>query len=168
MESELENILITSYKDQMILFLKSNPQYFDEAIKLAISDNQPFAWRSAWLLWSCMEENDKRIKKHIKSIVKSITTKKDGHQRELLKILYNLEIEEKYEGILFGTCLNIWEEINKSPSVRFTALKFILKIIKNHPELLEEIVFLMQDHYLESLSPGIKRSIERMMKDATH
>ncbi|PKL87698.1 MAG: hypothetical protein CVV23_13845, partial [Ignavibacteriae bacterium HGW-Ignavibacteriae-2] len=61
MESELENILITSYKDQMILFLKSNPQYFDEAIKLAISDNQPFAWRSAWLLWSCMEDNDQRI-----------------------------------------------------------------------------------------------------------
>jgi hypothetical protein len=46
--------------------------------------------------------------------------------------------------------------------VRITALKFILKVANKHPDLLEEIVFLTQDHYLESLSPGVKRSIEKM------
>jgi hypothetical protein len=167
MESVLENKLISCYKDEMISWLKSHPEHFDEAIKLAISDKQPFSWRSAWLLWSCMEENDKRIQKHIKAIVDSIKTKKDGHQRELIKILYKMDIKEKYEGILFDICMTIWEGIGKNPSVRITALKFILKMANKHPELLEEIVFLTQDHYLESLSPGVKRSIERMMKEVT-
>jgi len=167
METALEEKLICSYKEEMISFLKSHPEHFDEAIKLAISDNQPYSWRSAWLLWSCMEENDKRIQKHIKSIVESIKTKKDGHQRELLKILYRMEIKEKYEGVLFDICITIWEGIGKNPSVRITALKFTLKMANKHPELLEEIVLLTQDHYLESLSPGVKRSIERMMKDVT-
>ena len=167
MESVLESKLINSYKKEMISFLKSHPEHFDEAIKLAISDKQPYSWRSAWLLWSCMEENDRRIQKHIKSIVDCIKIKKDGHQRELLKILYLMEIKEKYEGVLFDICMTIWEGIGKNPSVRITALKFILKVANKHPELLEEIVFLTQDHYLESLSPGVKRSIERMMKEVT-
>ena len=78
-----------------------------------------------------------------------------------------MEIKEKYEGVIFDICMNIWEEISKVPSVRHTALKFIIKIAKNHPELLGEIEFLAQDHYLKSLSPGVKRSIERMMKEVT-
>jgi len=168
MESVLESKLINSYKEEMITFLKSHPEHFDEAIKLAISDKQPFSWRSAWLLWSCMEENDKRIQKHIKAIIDSITTKKDGHQRELLKILYRIEIKEKYEGKIFDICITIWEQIDKVPSVRITALKFVIKIAKKHPELSDEIVFLTQDHYLKSLSPGVKRSVERMMKEVTN
>jgi hypothetical protein len=167
MESVLESKLINCYKEEMILFLKSHPEHFDEAIKLAISDKHPFSWRSAWLLWSSMEENDKRIQKHIKTIVDSIKTKKDGHQRELLKILYRMKIKEKYEGRLFDICITIWEQIYKVPSVRYTALKFIIKIAKYHPELLGEIEFLTQDHYLKSLSPGVNRSIEKMMKKVT-
>lgn len=167
MESELENKLLNSYKDEMISFMENHPEYFDEAIKLAIGDKQPYSWRAAWLLWSCMEENDKRIRKYIKKIVDSIKTKDDGQQRELLKILLQMELKEEYEGILFNLCMNIWEQINKSPSVRITALKFIIKIAKKHPELSQEISFLTQNHYLESLSPGIKHSVSRMMKELT-
>jgi ribonucleotide reductase alpha subunit len=167
LESELENKLLNSYKDEMISFMENHPEYFDDAIKLAIGDKQPYSWRAAWLLWSCMEENDKRIRKYIKKIVDSIKTKDDGHQRELLKILLQMELKEEYEGILFNLCMNIWEQINKSPSVRITALKFIIKIAKKHPELSQEISFLTQNHYLESLSRGIKHSVSRMMKELT-
>ncbi len=164
MESILENKLMTLYKDEMISFLKSNPEYFEEAIQLAISDKQPYSWRAAFSLWGTIEENDKRIKRHIESIVNCIQEKEDGHQRELLKILYKMEISEKYEGKIFDICMNLWEQISKNPSVRMTAFKFILKISKKHPELLEEISFLTQEQYLESLSPGVKRSIEKMME----
>ena len=78
-----------------------------------------------------------------------------------------MELKEEYEGILFNLCMDIWEQINKTPSVRITALKFIIKIAKKHPELSQEITFLTQDHYLESLSPGIKHSVSRMMKELT-
>jgi len=149
----------------MISFMHANPEFFDEAINLAIADRQPYSWRAAWLLWSCLEENDKRFRKYIKKIVDSLKTKNDGHQRELLKILLQMELKEEYEGILFNLCMDIWEQINKTPSVRITALKFIIKIAKKHPDLSQEISFLTQDHYLESLSPGIKHSVSRMMKE---
>lgn len=165
MESTLEHKLLNSYKDEMISFMDAHPEFFDEAIQLAISNKQPYSWRAAWLLWSCMEENDKRIRKHVKKIVDSLKTKDDGHQRELIKILLKMELTEVYEGILFDHCIDIWEQISKAPSVRVNALKFIIKIAIKHPELSQEISFLTQDHYLESLSPGVKHSVSKLMKE---
>jgi len=164
METELEHILISTYKDGMIAYMDSHPEAYEEAVKLAVSDKQPFAWRAAWLLWSCMGENDERIQPHIKEIVNVVKLKNDGHQRELLKILFQMGISKKYEGILFNLCMDVWEEIHKTPSVRLTAFKFIMKIVKKHPELSKEITFLLQDRYLETLSPGVKHSVLRMME----
>lgn len=149
----------------MISFLVNHPEYFDEAINLAIGDKEKLCWRSAWLLWSCIEENDPRIKKHINKIIKAIPNKKDGHQRELIKILLIMDLNEEQEGRLFNICLNLWEGLDKSPSIRWTAFKFILEMGKKYPELSDEISFLTQDHYLESLSPGIKHSISKIIKD---
>lgn len=163
MESILENKLLTSYKKEMISFMNSHPEYFEEAVELALSDKHHYSWRAAFVLWSVIEENDKRIKKHINKIVKAVKGKSDGHQRELLKILLMMELDEKYEGILFDICMNFWEQIDKSPSVRVNALKMIIKIAEKHPELKKEISFLAQDHYLESLSPGARHSVKKII-----
>jgi hypothetical protein len=165
MQSPLEKILISSYKEEMIAFLKTHPEYFNEAIELAISDNQPFAWRSAFVLFDCIDENDKRVKKYINTILNCIKDKKDGHQRELLKILYKMKLNEQQEGIVFDICIRLWEQIGKDPSVRMTALKFIIKTANKYPQLLEEISFLLQEQYLVTLSPGVKNSIRKMIKE---
>ena len=163
METALEKTLTSCYKDEMISFMNAHPECFDEAVELALSDKQPYSWRAAFVLWSVIEENDKRIKKHINKIVKAVKDKNDGHQRELLKILLMMQLDDKYEGILFDICMNVWEQIDKSPSVRVNALKMIIKIAEKHTELRKEISFLAQDHYLESLSPGAKHSVKKLM-----
>ena len=106
METALEHILTSCYKADMIIYMDAHPEDFEEAIKLAVSDKQPYSWRAAWLLWSCMEENDRRIQRYMKKIINTLTTKNDDHQRELLKILLQMEINEEYEGFLFN-CLCI-------------------------------------------------------------
>lgn len=168
MESILEQKLLNSYKSEMISFMNAHPEFFDEAVELAISDKQPYSWRAAFVLWSAIEENDKRIRKHIKKIVSVVKTKNDGHQRELLKILLMMELDEKYEAVLFDICMDVWEQISKAPSVRVNALKLIVKIANKHPELKKEISFLAQDHYLESLSPGAKHSVKKIMNLIYH
>ena len=163
--SVLETKLITCCKEEVILFLKSHPEYFEETIELALSDKQPYSWRAAFSLWACMEENDKRVQKHMGSIISAIKTKKDGHQRELLKILYRMKLKEKYESVVFDTCLGLWQQIDKNPSVRITSLKFIIRIVKKYPDLLKEISYITQEHYLNSLSPGVKKSAGKMLRE---
>jgi hypothetical protein len=164
METALEWTLTNSYKADMISYLASHQEDFEELIKLAISDKQPYSWRAAWLLWSCMEENDHRIRRYLKIIIDTLSTKNDEQQRELLILLQKMEIRDELEGSLFNHCVSLWEKTGKKPSVRYNAFKIIVKIAEKHPDLSHEIGMLIQDQYIESLSATVKNSIAKMIK----
>ena len=163
MESELEKILTGNYKAEMILYLKQHSEAFEEAILLALSDKKPYSWRAAWILWSSMDYNDKRIQTYVQKIIEILPSKTDNIKRELMMILQRMEIDEDLEGKLFDICLNIWEQTDKQASVRHNAFRLIVKIAKKHPELLKEIIFLTESQYLESLSNGVKRAVLKLL-----
>lgn len=162
-ETRLEHILTNSLKSDMISYLESHPEDFEEAIKLAIADKHPYSWRAAWLLWSCMEKNDQRFYKYVDKIIDTLPTKSDCQIRELLIILQRMELEDEQEGKVFDICMNIWENIQKQSSVRYHAFKLMLMIAKKYPELLNEITFLTESQYTDTLSVGIKNSISKMI-----
>jgi hypothetical protein len=168
METEVEKILTSSYKDGMISFVNENPECFSELMDLTIAEKQPYSWRAAWLVWSCMEKNDKRIRKYIKDMINVLPERNDGHQRELLKILEQMEIKEEFEGLLFNHCVSVWKRIDKRPSVRFNALKILIKITNRYPELAKEIILLTKNQYMASLSPCVNKSVRRMIKDISY
>ena len=166
MTESLHHILTDNLrKDKMVAFLKKNPNLFDETLKVSLCDKEPQSWRAAWLLKHYMSKNDERISPSINKILKAVPTKKDGHQRELLKILLEMELTEKQEGILFDKCICIWEDINKSSSVRSFAFLIITNTVKKYPELISEIGFLTQGHYVETLSPGIRKTVVRIIEE---
>ena len=165
MKTAFERILTNSHRPTMESYVIVHPESFEEAIKLAIADKQPYSWRAAWLLWSCMVKNDKRIRKYVKEIINVLPKRNDNQKRELLKILEQMEINEKLEGLLFNHCVNIWEKTDKKPAVRFNAFKILAKISKRHPELSKEIISLTQNQYTESLSSTANRSINKMMQE---
>jgi hypothetical protein len=164
LETPLQHILTHSYKVGVIAYIQAHPEDFEEAIELSISDKHPYCWRAASLLWNVMEDNDIRIKPYLKKIIDTIAYKKDGHMRELLKVLLKMELDDEFEGIIFNFCMETWEKINKQPSVRYVAFQFIIKTVKRHPELSKEVAFLTQNQYIDPLSPGAKNSILRMIK----
>jgi len=164
MLSPLKHILTHEYKDGMIVFLNTHPAYVIEAIELAIKDEQPYSWRSAWLLWSCMDKYHLICQEHTDAIINSIPSKSDGHQRELLKILYVLNLNDDQEGLVYDMCVRLWEDIQKKPSIRYTAYRFLIKIAQKHPDLLNEIKYLTEKQYIETLSPGIKKGIYKLIQ----
>ena len=163
METALEHLLTTSYKADLISYVNSHPDAFEELVGLTLTDKQPYSWRASWLLWSCMEQNDPRIQLHIEEIIKSIPIRSDNQQRELFIILQKMEIDEEFEGLLFSTCVDVWEKINKQASVRHNAFKLIVQIAKKHAELSNEVFYLTQNQYMETFSNGVKKAILKML-----
>lgn len=164
MESALETVLKVFHKNQMMAYLASHPYDFEEAVELALGDKQPYSWRAAWLLLSCIEVNDPRIQKHTGAIIGVLPHKEDGHQRELMKILQKMELNDEEESVLFDFCVSVWEKVHKSPSVRYHAFLMILNTARKYPDLFQEIRLLAQDHYVETLSPGIRNAVYRMLR----
>lgn len=166
MKSTIQEILTKFHKNDIIECLHKHPQYFEDALQLALGDISPYSWRAAWVLWSCMEPNDKRVRKHVKQIIAILPERKSNQQRELLKILEPMEIDENLEGLLYDQCIQLWERTDLQPSVRYNAFKVILKIAKKHPEAADELKSLTEDHYLDSLSRGVKYAIQKMLQKA--
>ncbi|MDO8897967.1 MAG: hypothetical protein Q7V19_09985 [Bacteroidales bacterium] len=160
--TELEHILTNYNKATMISNIAAHPECFNELVELAISDKQPYSRRALWLLWSCMQENDQRLGGRVNQLINAIPSKNDEQQRDIFIILQKMELNEESEGILFDICASVWEKIHKKPSVRYNAFKLITKIAKRYPELSIEIEYLIQEQYLESLSPCARKSILQM------
>ncbi len=152
------------HKDALLKKIKNDDVYIQEIIVLAYGDEEPQSWRSAWILNHLMKKNDKRISPHLNEYLREIKTKKDGHQRELLKILEKMELSERQEGDLFDACMDIWETLSKSPSVRVVAFRVMMGIVKKYPELWNEIEFLTEEQYTETLTPGITRTFQNIIK----
>jgi hypothetical protein len=166
-ETKLEHLLKNSHKAEMIAIIESHPEDFTEVIKLAIADKQPYSWRASWLLWSCMDKNDKRVRKYLKKIIDILHERKDNQQRELLMILQRMELNDEYEGQLFDACTKIWGQMGKNPSLRYNAFKLMVSISKKHPDLIHEINFLTESYYTDTLSDSVKKSITKLAKDLT-
>lgn len=145
-------------KDGLLDFVYKNPKSFEVLLQLSLEET-PEAWRAAWLVGHTMKINDPRLISTADAFINTLKKVKEGHQRQLIIILLNMNLNEEQEGKLFDICLSIWEQINCIPSTRVTALKFILKTVKKFPELKEEVKLWTQDMYLETLSPGIKNSV---------
>ena len=154
-------------KDPIVSLLRENSAVFDEAIQLALQSDERTAWRAAWVLFHAMEDYDPHLQPHLKAFVSALHGKRDGHQRELLKIIERLTPDDDLEGELFDICMSIWENQGKSPSARITSFRIMYSIAKKYPELLQELNYLLQEHYTESLSPGIRNSLKKMLEGSS-
>ncbi len=164
MQNSLNDILTGRLrKDILVSFLEDHPELLEQTIEISLGDHQPQSWRAAWLICHYMEKNDSRLLPFIDSILDRISKKSNGHQREFLKILNRMELTDDQESVLFDVSITIWEEIDKSPSVRGTAFQTLLNIVEKYPELKSEIAHLTQPHYTETLSPGIKNSFYKLL-----
>ncbi|MBC8266489.1 MAG: hypothetical protein H8E84_05930 [Flavobacteriales bacterium] len=138
-------------------------KHFDFLVKHMQKEEKHTSWRSAWVVVHLMKEDDPKIKKHLTKIIKSIESKADGHQRELLKIVRKMKLSEKNDGLFFDVCINIWESVNKKPATRYYAGLFIIEMAKKYPEIKNELEHLTSYYYTQTLSPGIKRSFDRRL-----
>ncbi|GAB5560621.1 MAG: hypothetical protein SynsKO_22680 [Synoicihabitans sp.] len=160
----LEAILDSARKEEMVKFLQDHPETFSEALDLAASDRPRYAWRAAWLLWSCIEPNDDRIKGSIDRLIAAMPGKPDGHWRELMRIVSGMQLNDEQEGRLFEMAVKQWLEIDKQPSVRWMAFRFMADMVQKYPELAGEVKLVLRPNLVDPLSGGIRRLVTREAK----
>jgi len=166
MNESVQNLIEGRFdKNLVVEKINEESSFFKEILHLALQNNQPAGWRSAWLLKHSLGKNDSRIQKKINKIIEAIPKVEDGHQRELMLVLEKMELDEDQEGHVFDISISLWESINKPSSVRIQGLKFILKTIKKYPELKNEVEFLFDPIYSDNLTPGMMNMYKRFMKE---
>lgn len=162
---ELLELRTTTYKEDLLAYINKNQTNYNTAIELCLVDDQPYSWRTAWMLSHATTKNDSRLKKKLLDIIKAIPNKVDGQQRELLKVVMKMQpLNEEQEGYFFDVCMQLWEDVNKQPAVRFYAGCCIIDTAYKYPEIKNELEYLFGEYYTKTLSPGIKRSFDKRLR----
>jgi len=156
---------MNAYKDGMISFTQSDPEAFEELVALAVSEEGKLSWRAVWLLWSCMETNDLRVRPFIPRFLELLPVENESYQRDTLMVLQRMERTEEQDGILFDICTRIWMKVNSIPSVRYNAFRCMVSISLKFPELADETIGLAEPKYVNSLSPGVRSSVKRILNE---
>lgn len=157
----LKKLLPCTAKHQLLAYLQQNPADLKELYPLALSEQQPYAWRAAWLLSSYLQKNTPGIADFLEAIVQQLPLKTDGHNRELLHILRRFEWQEAWIAPLFDNCQELWCTTSSLSSLRSHAFSIMFDIVQIYPELKNELTLLCEEHYLIELSPAIKKSIQK-------
>lgn len=149
----------------MVEFMTNHPESFDQAMELVLENEENFSWRAAWLVAGVMEKNDQRVRPFIQKIIEVLPDREDGHQRELLKILLKMELDEDFESLLFDISVTLWEQVRKQSSVRYYAFQGMMKVVEKYPELKNEVLSLTQPHFVNALSPGVRKGVYKKLNE---
>ena len=163
-ETPLEHILTNSYKADLVDYINQHPGDFAKLCQLALSGKQPYSQKAAWLLWSCMKKNDPRVKKYYHKIINVLPQIPGRQQRELLMVLEKMDLNTKFVAPLFDTCTAIWQTLNNKPSIRYVALRIMIKIGHRYPDLANETRLLTGDIYIDQLSGPVRKSVLRLVQ----
>jgi hypothetical protein len=159
MNPKLQPVLFKFFKKDAIEFLAKHEELFDEVIQLSLTDEDPYCWRSAWLVSTIMAHNDARVAPYVDALIESLNQRNDGHQREIIHVLQRMDLNEDQLGMLYDRCVTIWESIQKKPGTRYVAFQEMIKMVEQYPELKQEIEAVTQPPHINSLSPGVRQSV---------
>ena len=159
MKGRLQVILRSRFeKKELLASLQGAPSLVEELVHYACADEQPISWRAAWMLEHHAKAYPDDVARYASRFIDVLEEKEDGHQRCLIKLLMELDLDDEQQSKLFNSCFNIYENLAAIPSLRITALQYIISVVKEYPELRAEVLHLFDERYSLGLSPGIKNS----------
>ncbi|MDR2009161.1 MAG: hypothetical protein LBQ22_01595 [Bacteroidales bacterium] len=140
-------------------FIKGKPELLRSFV-MYISSNTKEAWRASWVLAYYSSKYHEDLNPYADEIIRALKKINiDGHIRETLKILQNLDLSEEQTSEVFDICYDLLLDNHRKPSVRSIAFQFLLKVSKEYPELKNEIIAIFEN-IKEYLPHGIKHSMQ--------
>lgn len=158
-DMEVKSLLLGGPKTYVLERLQREPALIDPLIQTSLTAGHPLAWRAAWALSSVMETNDDRLQPYLDSYLSILPSGHSGLDREILKVLLKMDLPESCRGSLFDLCSGLWERLTLQSSVRYIAFRMLLKIAGDYQDFKDELMYLGDPIFTDSLSPGVRRSV---------
>ncbi len=121
-------------------------------------------WCLIWQINTLKDFDFSHLKSLIPVCISALKYQHHGFQREILKLIQKIDIEDDLTGILWDTCLSLWLNTKNKPSTRIKALELLTPIAVKYPSLRIEFLELNTRAHIEALSPGIRRSCLKIIQ----
>jgi len=159
---ELVEKLHTRLSKEQYSALCTQKKYLPYLKQICLGDEHQLNWRAAWLISNMPTEEVRLLFPESQEAINALSKQtKDGYHREILKIIKHLPLNEDEEGALYDAASKLWENLALAPAVRLYALRAMVRIARLYPELGQEILAYNDEHYLQGISAGIARQVQK-------
>jgi len=149
--------------DKMLGLLEKDPALVDAYAEFSLSDHK-YAWRAAWVIHHFSTKHPKQVNKYASRYISLLPSlERDGHIREVISTLINLELSEEQTSELFDICFELIQNNKRQSSVRGVSFKFMMKLAADYPEIKEEIRIIFEN-IKDFISPGVRNGMKLQLE----
>ena len=144
-----------------------NHEYFDTALKIGLTNEKPYCWRCAWIIFKASEKKPELLNPYITRIINSLENFRfDSQIGGFLKTLtYAVEIDEELLGLLTNYCIKIIYDTQRPSHNKYYAIQLLLKIAKKFPDLSREFTLVIEENLPYYERPYLKRFARNAIKN---
>ncbi len=126
---------------KIVAWVGDDKARFGELMKLMLTDEYRVAQRAAYPIGYCVEKYPSLIKPWIGKMIKKMEdrTAHDAVRRNALRIFEEVDIPEKYCGILFDRSVKFLHDLSEPIAVRAFAISVMSNIAQKYPDLKNEV-----------------------------
>jgi len=156
--SKNQTLMITNY-------IGSDTKKFKQLMQLFFCDDVLLNQRSAWVMWYCFEKTPSLITPFINKLVNNLKNNvHDAVKRNTLKVLIEIDIPKKLQGILCDICFDLLQTHETSIALKVYAMTVLKNICFLEPDLKNELKLVIE-HQLPNSSAGYKSRAKRVLKE---
>jgi hypothetical protein len=145
----IENFLYISSKasiDRLVHAISIGEENIEELIQFAYDESKDNSWRAVWAISHLAEKHPEKLRKYCKEIILKLPSfKSERHIGSFIHTLIKLNPDVEEIGLLFDVCIEQLKKDKLSMYVKYYALQMLEKICTKEPELIDELLIILDE-----------------------
>ncbi len=165
LKADLEREYSAVNSKRLAVYIEKNKHKTAELMALYSGEDQELAKRASWVLQHLHNIAPQQCVPFQNLIIKSLrkTTIHDAVKRSGLRTLANQKIDPENLGELAELCFNFLNSMKEAVAIKVHAMEILKNIVKDVPELKEELLFSIEEQ-LPFQSSGFKNRANKIIK----
>ncbi len=152
--SKAQTLRITKY-------INSDPNKFEVLMNLILNDEYRVVQRGSWVVRYCYEDEPNLILPYLEEIISKLRNPShDAYKRNMLVILSEIDVPNKFIGELADICFDALENRSEAVAIRAHAISNLYNICFKEPDLANELKLLLEE-FMPHESAGFKSKAKK-------
>lgn len=150
----------------LISKMKDDVSYFHQILKVALTNQYPYAWRAAWCIQKVLPIYKQELEQNSTKIIKAFPKfSHHGQQGCMIKVLKCIDVNPENTGEVIDCCLAFLKDEKLPDYVKFYSMEFLVGIAKKIPELKSEFAYFIEDAIPHGKTYMIKVKAKKLLKE---
>ena len=146
-------------------FIGSDPEKFEELMNLILNDEYRVVQRGSWVVRHCHDKEPSLILPYLEEVISKLRNPShDAYKRNMLVILSEVDVPDKFIGELADICFDSLENRSEAVAIRAHAISNLYNICFKEPDLANELRLLLEE-FMPHESAGFKSKAKKTINN---